>query len=341
MNIFIRLIKSVSILIGTLIFFNSMSYGADMSRGANNFYTSSKVTITNIHFKNIYGMDISATLFTPKQMIQDKKYPALIVGHPFRAVRQQSANLYATKMAEEGFVTLSFDQSFWGESSGEPRGSVLPDVYIENFSAAIDYLGTRQFINKEKIGVIGICASGGFSIAAAKIDPRIKALATVAMYNMGDFFRTGLEHALSKEERKKILEITSEQRYKMFETGEPIYSVGHTSGYISPEAKDSNDFYETERGKVPSNNRLVSVTSYQTLMNFYPLNDIDSISPRPILFIVGDKAPSRHYTDEAYQLAKQPKELYVVKDATRLDLYDRMDVIPWNKISEFFKQYLE
>lgn len=202
MNIFIRLIKSVSILIGTLIFFNSMSYGADMSRGANNFYTSSKVTITNIHFKNIYGMDISATLFTPKQMIQDKKYPALIVGHPFRAVRQQSANLYATKMAEEGFVTLSFDQSFWGESSGEPRGSVLPDVYIENFSAAIDYLGTRQFINKEKIGVIGICASGGFSIAAAKIDPRIKALATVAMYNMGDFFRTGLEHALSKEERK-------------------------------------------------------------------------------------------------------------------------------------------
>lgn len=127
----------------------------------------------------------------------------------------------------------------------------------------------------------------------------------------------------------------------MFETGEPIYSVGHTSGYISPEAKDSNDFYETERGKVPSNNRLVSVTSYQTLMNFYPLNDIDSISPRPILFIVGDKAPSRHYTDEAYQLAKQPKELYVVKDATRLDLYDRMDVIPWNKISEFFKQYLE
>jgi uncharacterized protein len=340
MSIINRAIKGTAIFIASLTLFFSTSYAADMSRGANNFYTSEKVNVENIRFKNMYGMEIVGTLFTPKQMEQGGKYPALVVGHPFRAVRQQAANLYATRMAEEGFVTLSFDQSFWGESAGEPRGSVLPDVYVENFSASVDYLGTRPFVNQEKIGIIGICGSGGFSIAAAKIDPRIKALATVAMYNMGDFFRTGLQHVRSVEERNKILEATAAQRYGRFETGQPIYRTGHSSGPVSPEAKDSYDFYETERGKVVSNNRLVSVTSYQTFMNFYPFSDIGTISPRPILFVVGDKAPSRHYTDEAYELAKQPKELYVVKDATRLDLYDRMEVIPWDKLTEFFDKYL-
>lgn len=335
----IKKLTGVMILGTTLALGANVANAADMSRGANNFYKSSEVNSENIHFKNLYGMEVVGTLFTPKNMVKGKKYPALIVGHPFRAVRQQAANLYATKMAEEGFVTLSFDQSFWGESEGNPRGAVLPDVYTENFSAGVDYLGTRSFVDQEKIGVIGVCASGGFSIAATKMDPRIKALATVAMYNMGDFFRTGLQHTRSLEERNKVLEAAAAQRYIEFTTGKPSYTVGH-SGPISPEAQDSNDFYETERGKVPSNNRLTTMTSNVKFMNFYPFNDIDSISPRPILFVVGDKAPSRHYTDEAYELAKQPKELYVIKGATRLDLYDRMEVIPWAKLTGFFNKHL-
>lgn len=312
---------------------------ADMSRGADNFYQSNEVNSEKIHFKNIYGMQVVGTLFTPKNMIKDKKYPAIIVGHPFRAVRQQAANLYATKMAEEGFVTVSFDQSYWGESEGNPRGAVLPDVYTENFSAAVDFLGTRSFVDQEKIGVIGVCASGGFSIAATKMDPRIKALATVAMYNMGDFFRTGLQHTRTIEQRDEVLKAAAKQRYVDFTTGKPSYTVGH-HGAISPEAIDSNDFYETKRGKVESNNRLTTMTSNVKFMNFYPFIDIDTISPRPILFVVGDQAPSRHYSDEAYQLAKEPKELFVIKGATRLDLYDRTEVIPWAKLTDFFNKNL-
>lgn len=335
----IRKLAGIAVLGATLALGTNAADAADMSRGADNFYKSDAVNVENVRFKNIYGMEVVGTLFTPKQMVQGKKYAAIVVGHPFRAVRQQAANLYATKMAEEGFVALSFDQSFWGESAGNPRGAVLPDVYTENFSAGVDYLGTRKFVDAERIGVIGVCASGGFSIAATKMDPRIKALATVGMYNMGDFFRTGLNHTRSVEDRNKILKAAAAQRYIEFETGKLSYSVGH-SGPVSPEAQDSNDYYETERGKVPSNNRLTTMTSNVKYMNFYPFNDMDTISPRPILFVVGDKAASRHYTDEAYELAKQPKELYVVKGATRIDLYDRTEVIPWTKLTSFFNQYL-
>ena len=154
---------------------------ADMSRGADNFYTSNKVTVENIKFKNMFGMEIVGNLYKPLEANSNKKYPALIVGHPFGAVRQQAANLYATKMAEQGFITLSFDQVFWGESEGQPRGAVVPDLYTESYNAAVDFLGTRSFVDRENIGVIGICAGGGFAVAATKIDPRIKALATVCM----------------------------------------------------------------------------------------------------------------------------------------------------------------
>ena len=130
--------------------------------------------------------------------------------------KEQSANLYATKLAERGFVTLSLDLSFWGESEGEPRNAVLPDVYSEDFSAAVDFLGTRPFINRERIGVIGICGSGSFAISAAKIDPRLKAVATISMYDMGAANRNGLKNALTLEQRKQIIAEAAEQRYVEF-----------------------------------------------------------------------------------------------------------------------------
>ena len=257
---------------------------ADMSHGADNFYQSDKVKTEIVKFKNIYGMEVTGTLFTPRNMEAGKKYDALIVGHPFAAVRQQAANLYATKMAEAGFVALSFDQSFWGESAGTPRGAVLPDVYAENFSAAVDFLGTRTFVDREKIGVIGICGSGGFAIAATKMDPRIKALATVSMYDMGEYFRTGLNHERTVEMRNKDLAIAAEQRYKTAETGQPVYGPGQNDP-VFIEGKESNDFYQTERGKVASNDRRSTPSTYAKFMNFHPFIDIESISPRPILFV--------------------------------------------------------
>ena len=312
---------------------------ADMSRGADNFYQSDKVHSEEVKFKNAYGFEVVGTLFTPVSMDSSKKYSALVVGHPFAAVRQQSANLYATKMAEAGFVTLSFDQQFWGQSSGTPRGAVLPDLYAENFSAGVDFLGTRSFVDRDKIGVIGICGSGGFSIAATKIDPRIKALATVSMYDMGEYFRTGLNHERTVEMRNNDLSLAAQQRYTAFETGEPVYGPGQNDP-VFIEAKESNDFYKTERGNVPSNDRRTTPVTYAKFMNFHPFIDIDTISPRPILFVVGEIAPSRTYTDTAYKMAKEPKELVEVKGANRIDLYDRTEMIPWNKLTSFFESNL-
>lgn len=313
---------------------------ADMPHGADNFYKSDKVKTETVKFKNIYGMEVTGTLFTPRNMEAGKKYDALIVGHPFAAVRQQAANLYATKMAEAGFVALSFDQSFWGESAGTPRGAVLPDVYAENFSAAVDFLGTRTFVDRKKIGVIGICGSGGFAITATKMDPRIKALATVSMYDMGEYFRTGLNHERTVEMRNKDLAIAAEQRYKTAETGQPVYGPGQNDP-VFIEGKESNDFYQTERGKVASNDRRSTPSTYAKFMNFHPFIDIESISPRPILFVVGDAAPSRTYTDTAYKMAAEPKELVEIKGANRIDLYDRTELIPWDKLVSFFNTNLK
>ncbi|KAA3137900.1 alpha/beta hydrolase, partial [Alistipes onderdonkii] len=149
---------------------------------ADNFYKSNSVNTEKVSFSNQYKMKVGARLFLPKELEEGRKYPAVIVGHPMGAVKEQSAGLYATKLAECGFVTLALDLSFWGESDGEPRNAVLPDVYSEDFSAAVDFLGTRPFVDRERIGVVGICGSGSFAISAAKIDPRLKAIATVSMY---------------------------------------------------------------------------------------------------------------------------------------------------------------
>ncbi|MET0168236.1 MAG: alpha/beta hydrolase, partial [Vicinamibacterales bacterium] len=168
-----------------LLMISSTAMGADMSNGADNFYKSDKVTMQKVSFKNQYRMNVVGNLFIPKGMSQSARNPAIIVGHPMGAVKEQSSNLYAQKLAEQGFVTLSLDLSFWGESEGLARNTVSPDIYAEDFSAAVDFLGTRPFVDRERIGVLGICGSGSFVISAAKIDPRMKAIATVSMYDMG------------------------------------------------------------------------------------------------------------------------------------------------------------
>lgn len=175
-----------------------------MSNGANNFYTSDKVTVQKVTFKNQYQMKVAGNLFIPKALDRNARNPAIVVGHPMGAVKEQSSNLYATKLAEQGFVTLSLDLSFWGESEGQPRNAVLPDVYAEDFSAAVDFLRTQAFVDRERIGVLGICGSGSFVVSAAKIDPRMKAIATVSMYDMGAANRDALNHSQTLEQRKQI-----------------------------------------------------------------------------------------------------------------------------------------
>ena len=287
---------------------------------ADNFYKSNAVNVEKVSFLNQYKMRVGGNLFLPKDMKAGEKYPAIIVGHPMGAVKEQSANLYATKLAERGFVTLSLDLSFWGESEGEPRNAVLPDVYSEDFSAAMDFLGTRPFINRERIGVIGICGSGSFAISAAKIDPRLKAVATISMYDMGAANRNGLKNALTLEQRKQIIAEAAEQRYVEFLDGEVKYTSGtvhELTENSSPIEREFYEYYRTPRGEVTPEGATPLTTTHPTLtsnvkfMNFYPFNDMESISPRPMLFVAGENAHSREFSEDAYKRAAEPKELYI------------------------------
>ncbi len=317
--------------------------------GADNFYKSDKVTMQKVTFKNQYNMKVAGNLFIPKILNQTAKNAAIIVGHPMGAVKEQSSNLYAQKLAEQGFVTLSLDLSFWGESEGRIRNAVSPDIYAEDFSAAVDFLGTQAFVDRDRIGVLGICGSGSFVISAAKIDPRLKAIATVSMYDMGAVNRNGLRHSTTLEQRKKVIAEAAEQRYTEFTGGETQY----TSGTVHELNENSTaierefyDFYRTPRGEYTSKGSSPKLTTHPTLtsnvkfMNFYPFDDIEAISPRPMLFITGDNAHSREFSEDAYKRAAEPKELYIVPNAGHVDLYDRVNLIPWDKLQSFFNQHL-
>jgi hypothetical protein len=163
------------------------------------------------------------------------------------AVKEQSANLYATKMAERGFVTLSLDLSFWGESEGQPRNAVSPDIYAEDFSAAVDFLGTQPFVDRKRIGAIGICGSGSFVVSAAKIDPRMRAIATVSMYDMGAANRNALRHSQTVEQRKQIIAAAAEQRYVEFTGDEPQYTSGTVHELTADTPAIQREFYDFYR----------------------------------------------------------------------------------------------
>ncbi|QOQ77525.1 alpha/beta hydrolase [Pseudomonas poae] len=324
------------------------SIGADMSNGADNFYNSDTVTMEKVTFNNQYGMQVAGNLFLPKHIAAGSKNPAIIVGHPMGAVKEQSANLYATKMAEQGFVTLSLDLSFWGESAGLPRNAVLPDLYVEDFSAAVDFLGTRPLVDRERIGIIGICGSGSFAIAAAKIDPRLKAIATVSMYDMGAANRNGLKQGVTQAQRQQLLRQAANQRYVEFQGGNTVYTGGTPHTLTGDAVGDEfYDFYRTPRGAFTpasassQNTTRPTLTSNVKFMNFYPFNDIETISPRPLLLIAGADAHSREFSEDAYQRAAEPKELVIIPGAGHVDLYDRVNLIPFAKLATFFKSSLK
>jgi fermentation-respiration switch protein FrsA (DUF1100 family) len=320
-----------------------------MSRGADNFYVSDKVTTQKVTFKNQYNLTVAGNLFVPKNVSQDAKLPAILVGHPMGAVKEQSANLYAQKLADQGFVTLSIDLSFWGESEGQPRNAVLPDVYTEDFSAAVDFLGTRSFVDRARIGALGICGSGSFVISAAKIDPRMKAIATVSMYDMGAANRHALKRWQTLEQRKQTIAAAAEQRYAEFLGGETKVTGGtvhELDASTHPIQREFYDFYRTPRGEFTPNGSSAQLTTHPTLtsnvkfMNFYPFSDIETISPRPMLFIAGDAAHSREFSEEAFRLAGESKQLLIVPNAGHVDLYDRVEVIPFDKLGAFFREHL-
>lgn len=323
--------------------------GQNVPDGADNFYKSKEVTIHKVSFKNQYQMIVVGNLVIPNNLKRQVQSPAIIVGHPMGAVKEQSSMLYAQKLAEQGFITLAIDLSFWGESDGQPRNLVAPELYAESFSAAVDFLGTRKIVDRNRIGVLGICGSGGFAISAAKIDPRLKAIATVSMYDMGAVTRDGLQHSVTLAQRKALLVKAATQREREFASGK-----GEFLNYLpvkpgkdtDPVTREFWEFYRTPRGIAIPSGRTLELTQNRMLssevrfMNFYPFNDIETISPRPMLFIAGDQAHSREFSEDAYRLAAEPKELVWVAGAGHVDLYDRATLIPWDKLNTFFGRHL-
>lgn len=307
---------------------------------------SPNVNREHVHFNNRYGIKIAADLYAPRDRGAGK-YPALIVGAPYGGVKEQGPAVYANELAQRGFVVLTFDQVYMGESGGYPRHISSPELFAESFSASVDYLGIQvPFVDRERIGVIGICGSAGFALSAAAVDPRIKAIATASMYDITDV--RGMMK-LSKDQLDKMKVQLAKQRWVDFANGQPEYkptfpdqpySTVDDLPQMNPIDNEWFRFYAVPRGFHPNSRGGFTTTSNLAMMQFSALDYINEITPRPILFIFGDKAHSRTFSERAYDLANEPKEKYIVDDCEHIDLYDRVDKIPFDKLQNFFTENL-
>jgi len=312
------------------------------------FAKSDKVDHEKVSYKNRFGITVSADKYLPKVLDKSKKHPAIVVGTPYGGVKEQGAGIYAQTMAERGFVTIAFDESYNGESGGQPRRVSSPDIFVEDFSAGVDYLGSLPFVDRNRIGAIGLCGSGAFAITAAQVDHRIKAVATASMYDMSRFMRYGWKDGMTGEQRNQTLDQLAEQRWKDVENGTPELTPAFPSEPVDkiPEGLDpiTSEFFEyyaMKRGHHPNSIAAFTKTSAMSFMNFPLMEHIKSISPRPILFIMGEKAHSRYFTEDAYAMAAEPKELFIVPGARHIDLYDDMKLIPFEKLTSFFSENMK
>ena len=310
-----------------------------------NYYTftlSEKVNRTSVSYPNRYGIRIAADLYTAKDMDETVKHPALVIGPPYGGVKEQSPGVYANQLAQRGFVCLAFDPAFMGDSGGEPRHVSSPDIFAENFSAGVDYLGTLPYVEREQIGAVGICGSGGFALSAAQVDIRIKAVAAISMYDITASSRMALD---TPEKRTAALKLLGRRRWIDFERGTPEYlpdfpetPAGDVPGCLDPITAEFFSYYGMKRGYHPNARGGFTTTSQLAMMNFRALDFVDQISPRPILLIAGENAHSKLFSENVYKAAAEPKELYIVPDAIHIDLYDRLDKIPFDKLEDFFRK---
>jgi fermentation-respiration switch protein FrsA (DUF1100 family) len=311
------------------------------------FKLSDKVTRQKVTFKNRYGITLSGDLYLPKNA-GTEKLSALAIGGPFGAVKQQSSGLYANQMAERGFAVVAFDPSYTGESGGEPRNVASPEINTEDFSAAVDFLGLQKNVDRSKIGIIGICGFGGFALNATAIDKRVKAVATTSLYDMTRVMSKGYNDAVTPEQRTKTLESLSLQRWKDAENGKsadgprnlPETLKGDEPQFI----KEYFDYYRTPRGFHPNSvnsNGGWLITNPISFMNMPILTYVKEISPRPMLLIVGENAHSRYFSEDIFKVANEPKELIIIPNTVHVDLYDKVDVIPFDKLDVFFKAHLK
>ena len=309
------------------------------------FPKSEKVNHRKITFHNRYGITLAADLYEPKDV--HGKLPAIAVSGPFGAVKEQSSGLYAQTMAERGFLTIAFDPSYTGESGGEPRYVASPDINTEDFSAAVDFLSVQENVDPERIGIIGICGWGGMALNAAANDPRIKATVASTMYDMSRVNAQGYFDSMDADARYELRKDLNAQRIVDYKNG----TYERAGGVVDPLpedapffVKDYYDYYKTERGyhkRSLNSNEGWNTTSALSFLNMPILSYSDEIR-NAVLLIHGEKAHSCYFSKDAFKKLKgENKELMIIPDAVHTDLYDQMDIIPFDKMERFFREYLK
>lgn len=301
----------------------------------------------SVHFLSD-NIKIAADLYLPDNYITDKKLPAIVVSHPFGGVKEQTAGLYARKLAEQGFIALAFDAAYQGASGGEPRFLEDPFVRSENIKDAVSYLTTLPEVAADKIGALGICASGGYVPYTAQTERRIKAVATVSGADMGDLFRNGLGNTGTVKALQETLETVGKERTAEAQGKAPTLAhvVPNSPQEVPADSptlyREGTDYYRTARAQHPNAPNWFTLSSIDRIAAYssYALNAL--ISPHPLLMIAGDKADTLYFSEEAIAKAQEPKELFIIKGATHIDLYDKPEYVnpAIEKMTGFFKQYL-
>lgn len=309
------------------------------------FLQSDKVNHMKVTFHNRYGITLAADLYVPKNT--EGKLPAIAVSGPFGAVKEQSSGLYAQTLAERGFLAIAFDPSYTGESSGEPRYVASPDINTEDFSAAVDYLSTRDDVDAERIGILGICGWGGMALNAAAIDTRIKATVTSTMYDMSRANANGYFDAMDADARYELRRQLNAQRTEDYRNGTYVLAGGVVDPLPADAPqflKDYHGYYKTQRGyhkRSLNSNGGWNKTSSLSFINMPILSYSDEIRSA-VLMIHGEKAHSRYFSEDAFKKLKGGnKELLIIPGANHTDLYDQMNIIPFNKLEQFYREYLK
>lgn len=309
------------------------------------FPQSENIHHEKITFKNRYGITLAADLYKPADA--GINLPAIAISGPFGAVKEQSSGLYAQKLAEMGFLTIAFDPSFTGESAGEPRYMASPDINTEDFQAAVDFLVTNDDVDADRIGILGICGWGGMALNAASLDTRIKATVTSTMYNMTRINAKGyFDEADNPDARYEMKVALNNQRTEDFKNGEYV----RAGGVVDPLPEDAPffvrdyyEYYKTERGYHKRSHNSNDGWNVIGCMSFIsqPIIAYSDEIHSAVLMIHGEKAHSCYFTkDEFKKLTGDNKELLIIPDAVHTDLYDNVDIIPFDKIAEFYKSNL-
>ena len=301
-----------------------------------------------VSFKK-YNLNLAGLLFLPKDFTADKKYPAIVVTHPGGGVKEQCSSLYAWNLAQAGYVALAFDASHQGESEGEPRYLEDPTSRVEDIRSAVDFLVSKPFVNAEKIGAMGVCAGAGYTMSAIQTEYRIKAAAGISTWNVGDSARNGFPGVHIENFMQKFMTEVAEQRTLEARGAEPKYlqyvpnSPKEIDEHTSVIQKEAYEYYRTDRCSYPTSVNKYLLSSNDKLAAWDAFAYIDTVSPRPLLFVVGEKADTRYFTEAALKKAKDPKELFVIPNATHIDLYDKPQFVQpiVQKLYSFFGQYLQ